>query len=57
VQNFTALAKATEVIKREADSLQHAGIARHTDIGVAFVCRVLADPKTAVGGRKAAPLT
>ena len=45
----TARAKATEVVKLNAEGLQRTEIARRTGIGVASVYRVLAEAKKAAG--------
>jgi DNA invertase Pin-like site-specific DNA recombinase len=50
----TARAKATEVVKFDAEGLQRTEIARRTGIGVASVYRVLADAKKAAGNGKVA---
>ena len=44
----TARAKATEVVKLDAEGLQRTEIARRTGIGIASVYRVLADAKRVV---------
>jgi DNA invertase Pin-like site-specific DNA recombinase len=44
----TARAKATEVIKLNAEGLQRTEIARRTGIGIASVYRLLADAKRVV---------
>jgi DNA invertase Pin-like site-specific DNA recombinase len=50
----TARAKATEVVRLDAEGLQRTEIARRTGIGIASVYRVLANAKKAAGNRKAA---
>ena len=50
----TARAKATEVIKLDAEGLQRAEIARRVRIGVASVYRILADAKNKCEGQKSA---
>ena len=50
----TARAKASEVVKLDADGLQRTEIARRTGIGIASVYRVLADAKKAAGNGKVA---
>jgi DNA invertase Pin-like site-specific DNA recombinase len=50
----TARAKATEVVKLDAEGLQRAEIARRTGIGIASVYRILAAAKRDAGNQKVA---